>query len=261
MRRLRGRAIGFAAAARRADGNPKLTRAVRRIRSALPGDAHFGDPLSLGGVRSTDLAGRAVVELTGNRPGVLREIGLGGLQLFQSALERVGVGSAPHETTVLFTDLVGFSSWALRAGDDDALQLLRAVATAIEPPVLARRGRVVKRLGDGIMAVFPGPQLAVDAAVEARTRLAEVEVAGYRPQLRAGLHTGHPRALGGDYLGVDVNVAARVADRAGAGELLVSGELLGRLDRRDVTAKRKRFLTSLKGAPDDLTIYSVSADG
>jgi adenylate cyclase len=260
MRRLRGRAVGLAAAARRADGDPKLTRAVRRIRSALPGDAHFGDPLSLGGVRSTDLAGRAVVELTGNRPGVLREIGLGGLQLFQSALERVGVGSAPHETTLVFTDLVDFSRWALRAGDEEVLRVLREVAEAWEKPVADHRGTVVKRLGDGLMAAFADPDDALDAVLEAQTRLDAVAVDGWKPRMRAGLHVGRPRRLGGDYLGVAVNTAARLGDRAKADEILVSGELLARLDRRDVTAKRKRFLTSLKGAPDDLTIYSISAD-
>ncbi len=260
MQRLRGRAIAFAAAARRADGNPKLTRAVRRIRAALPGDEHFGDPLSLGGVRSTDLAGRAVVELTGDRPGVLREIGLGGLQLFQSVLERTGVGSAPHETTLVFTDLVDFSRWALKAGDDEVLRVLREVAEAWEKPVADHGGTVVKRLGDGLMAAFANPDDALDAVVSGRERLGAVTVDGWNPRMRAGLHIGRPRRVGGDYLGVAVNTAARLGDRAKADEILVSGELLAQLERRNVTAKRKRFLSSLKGAPDDLTIYSVTVD-
>ena len=55
---------------------------------------------------------------------------------------------------IVFTDLVGFSDWALEAGDDISLELLRAVAEAIEPPVARTGGEVVKRLGDGMMAVF-----------------------------------------------------------------------------------------------------------
>jgi len=45
----------------------------------------------------------------------------------------------------LFTDLVGFSEWALRAGDDAMLRLLRWVAQVVEPPLLEAGGQVVKR--------------------------------------------------------------------------------------------------------------------
>ncbi|MDD7937940.1 hypothetical protein PHK61_05850 [Actinomycetospora lutea] len=73
---------------RELDHSVGLRTAVQRVRRALPGDAHFGDPLSLGGARHAESAGRAVVGLTGDRPGVTREVGLGGLQLGQAVLER-----------------------------------------------------------------------------------------------------------------------------------------------------------------------------
>jgi len=57
------------------------------------------------------------------------------------------------DVAVLFTDLVSFSEWALQAGDELAVELLRQVGKAIEPPILTRRGQVVKWLGDGLMAV------------------------------------------------------------------------------------------------------------
>jgi len=75
--------------------------------------------------------------------------------------------------------------------------------------------------------------------------------------MRAGLHTGHPRRVGGDYLGVAVNTAARLGDRAKADEILVSGELLARLDPSTVRARRRRRGGKLKGAPDGLEIYAV----
>ena len=46
------------------------------------------------------------------------------------------------------------------ASGEQAPRLLREVASAIEPPVSDHRGKVVKRIGDGRMAVFPAPQLA-----------------------------------------------------------------------------------------------------
>jgi adenylate cyclase len=92
--------------------------------------------------------GRAVVGLTGDRPGVIRELGLGGLQVWQSVLERFGRGAGEHEVVLVFTDLVEFSRWGLRAGDDEVLRVLREVGDAWEPPMTERAGTVVERLGD-----------------------------------------------------------------------------------------------------------------
>lgn len=50
---------------------------------------------------------------------------------------------------LLFTDLVGFSSWALHAGDAAVLELLREVGTEVEAVIARHDGRIVKRLGDG----------------------------------------------------------------------------------------------------------------
>jgi len=105
------------------------------------------------------------------------------------------------------------------------------------------------------MAAFEDPAGAVAAALEARDSIAEVEVNGYRPQMRAGIHIGRPRQLGGDYLGTDVNIAARVADAASGGEVLVSDSVRERLDESSLKLKRRRF--KAKGAPSDLSVYTV----
>ena len=244
-----------------ADRSSGAVEALRRVRRALPGDPGFGDPLSASGRDGAATVARIADRLLDEQPRASREAGLGALQVWQSVLERTGRGRGDRELTVVFTDLVGFSAWALRAGDDDALALLRAVAAAIEPPVLSHRGRVVKRLGDGLMATFPSSQLAFDAVCEAGARLAGVEVAGYRPRLRAGLHTGRPRAIGSDYLGVDVNVAARLAEAAGADEVLVSATALAGLDATRVTTRRKKTFVfrSIKGVPADLAVYVATS--
>ena len=130
------------------------------------------------------------------------------------------------------------------------------MADAIEPPVSKHGGAVVKRLGDGMMAVFSDPAAAVDAVLEARERLDGVEVDGYRPRMRAGIHVGSPRRLGDDYLGVDVNVAARVAEHASGGEVLISGQALEALEDDSVSAKKK-LLFRAKGVPSDVTVYAL----
>jgi len=126
---------------------------------------------------------------------------------------------------------------------------------ALEGAVKDHDGKVVKRLGDGVMAIFTRPQDAVDAAHLAQSRLREVEVDGYRPAMRAGVHYGWPRKLGGDYLGVDVNVAARVADAAEGGQVLVSEPACEKLER-GTHGRRKRLRAP--GTPKDLWVYPVA---
>ncbi|MBV9869239.1 MAG: adenylate/guanylate cyclase domain-containing protein [Frankiaceae bacterium] len=248
--------------ARAIDNNERLFNFVRRLRTHLPGDKDFGDPLSTARFGHLAVANEQWTELTEARPGVVREIGRGALQVWQSVLEARGADHGDVQLTIVFTDLVNFSTWALQAGDDDTLQLLREVAVAIEPPVKQRGGQVVKRLGDGMMAVFTRPQNAFDAVVEANQNLSSIKVAGYRPRIRAGMHTGTPRKLGGDYLGVDVNIAARVAQKATGGEILASQTTVALLDQSTVAARRKRtfaFMKSVKGVPDELEVFALSA--
>jgi adenylate cyclase len=226
----------------------------------MPGDPGFGDPLSAAGSDGAAVVARIADRLFDEEPRVTHELAMGALQLWHSALQRAGRGQRSSELTLLFTDVVSFSAWALDAGDDAALVLLREVAKAQEPPVHARRGRVVKRMGDGLMAVFPSPQLAFDAVVDARQRLESIRVAGFRPVIRAGMHTGSPQVIGADYLGVDVNIAARLMQRAGPGETLASETVLSGLDAERVNARRKKafLFTRTKGVPNDLAVYAVS---
>ena len=185
-----------------------------------------------------------------------REIGLGALQVWQAWSEAQGRGRGDLEVAILFTDLVDFSSWALEVGDAATLELLRKVGTTSEAAICARGGRVVKRLGDGLMAVFDDTRSAVEAAHEARREVAGLELDGYRPKLRAGVHVGRPRKLGGDYLGVDVNVAARVAAAASGDQVLISGQGRQLLDPEAFQFKRLRGFRA-KGAPKELEVYAV----
>jgi adenylate cyclase len=236
---------------------PGAIAALRRVRRLLPGDPQFGDPLSTAGQDSAGTIARLADKMFDDDSMLTREVSLGALQVWQSMLDKVGKGAGDTEMAILFTDLVGFSSWAMTAGDDDALVLLRQVAAATEAPVVSARGRVVKRLGDGLMAVFPTAQSAFDAVCEAQQRLDQIEVAGYRPVIRAGIHAGRPRFIGGDYVGVDVNIAARLGERAGGGEVLVSDTAAAQLDNERVSLRRKKsfIFARPKGVPDDLTVF------
>ncbi|KWX65664.1 adenylate/guanylate cyclase domain-containing protein [Mycobacterium sp. NAZ190054] len=237
---------------------------LRRTRRALPGDPDFGDPLSVSGVGGPSAAARAADRIL-ERDAVTREVSLGALQVWQALTERVSGRPANAEMTLVFTDLVGFSAWSLEAGDDATLRLLRRVSQAVEPPLLEAGGHIVKRMGDGLMAVFTDPATAVRAAVAARRAVKALDLDGYTPRMRVGIHTGRPQRIGSDWLGVDVNLAARVMERATRGELVVSEATLERIPEDEfqtlgVSARKLRrpvFATRQDGVPADFTMYRL----
>ena len=247
--------------------SPGLIALVRRARRGLPGDPDFGDPLSTAGQGGPRAAARAAGRLLGERGGASREVSLGALQVWQALTEAVKRRPVNEEVTIVFTDLVNFSDWSLRAGDEKTLKLLRRVARAIEPPLLDAGGHIVKRMGDGTMAVFADPRVAVAAVLEAKRALRAVDIDGYTPRMRVGIHTGRPQRLAADWLGVDVNVAARVMERATRGGVMISGASLAHIEADDlvtlgVSAKRVHwtvFNSKPAGLPPDLAIYRLKS--
>jgi len=245
--------------------SPGVVAFFRRARRLLPGDPEFGDPLSTAGEGGPRAAARAADRLLGDRGAASREVSLGVLQVWQALTEGVSRRPANPEVTLVFTDLVGFSTWSLQAGDEAALALLRQVARAVEPPLLDAGGHIVKRMGDGIMAVFRDPTVALRAVLVAKAALKSVEVAGYTPRMRVGIHTGRPQRMAADWLGVDVNIAARVMERATKGGIMVSSSTLDLISQNElealgVVAKRARkpiFAPKTTGVPTDLGIYRI----
>ena len=204
--------------------------------------------------RPADLAVHELAALEGESRGILGEIGLMGRYAWQRIAESRGRGRGVRDVAVLFTDLVGFSESALASGDELAVKLIQDFSETVEPPVL-ERGEVVKRLGDGLMAVFQDAQSAVEAAFDAHERAATIEMTGSQAKLKTGIHLGRPRKIGRDYLGIDVNVAARLLEAAKPGEILVSERTLLALDAATVTASERRF--SAVGVPEDLHAHVV----
>jgi len=247
--------------AKKISSDPRLIGVARALRKALPGDSSFGDdPLSTAGEKGSQQLGRRLSEATAEKPSVLREAGLTALQVWDALGSGAGRIPVKADLTILFTDLVEFSNWSMKAGDAAAVELLRKVSQAIEPPVGENTGKVVKRLGDGMMAVFASSADALAAVTDAQDRLKEIEVAGYRPVLRAGMHVGRPERVGDDYFGVDVNIAARVAEAASGGEVLATDKALEDLESDSVKAKRKRMFRA-KGVPTEIKVYSVRPVG
>ncbi len=129
----------------------------------------------------------------------------------------------------LFTDLVGFTEFNDVVGDARAVEVLDAqVAYAGDAIERHADARVVKELGDGLMLWFAEGGAAITAALELMESIETARRAGSFPlAIRMGIHHGEAVARGNDVVGQTVNIAARISDLAGPGELLVSDDALG----------------------------------
>lgn len=121
---------------------------------------------------------------------------------------------------VLFTDIVDSTKASLAAGDEAWRHQLEQHDRITSRVVTQHRGTLVKHTGDGLLATFPSPTAAMDAASTMRSDLAAVGI-----EIRAGLHAGEIEHRGDDVSGAVVNLTARVEAAADAGEVYVTKAL------------------------------------
>jgi class 3 adenylate cyclase len=120
--------------------------------------------------------------------------------------------------TILFTDIVESTKKTAKLGDSGWKGLLAKHNDIVRRELSRFRGHEVKTTGDGFVATFDGPGRAIHCA---KAIVESLKVVGI--SVRAGVHTGECELLGDDIAGLAVNIAARVADLAKGGEVLVSG--------------------------------------
>jgi class 3 adenylate cyclase/tetratricopeptide (TPR) repeat protein len=162
----------------------------------------------------------------------------------------------------LFTDIEGSSAqWdSASAGMQTRLSLHNSV---LSESIASNSGYVVKTMGDGYMAVFERPEAAIRAAIEAQRRLLDVDWQGEALKVRMGIHTANVDLMDGDYLGPDVNRAARIEAAGHGGQILISAAtkelaavaLSSEIRAQDLGRHELRGL----GRPEQ--IYQIVADG
>jgi adenylate cyclase len=137
----------------------------------------------------------------------------------EAALEDTGMLGRPGRVPAMcFLDLVGYTRLTEERGDAAAAALAETLAVLVGRSAREHGGVPVKWLGDGVMVWFREPAGAVLAALG---MVAQLPQAGL-PPAHVGVAAGPVVVQGGDYFGRTVNLAARIAARAGAGEVLVS---------------------------------------
>jgi adenylate cyclase len=150
-------------------------------------------------------------------------------------IEKTLVGAGLHQPTahvpaICFLDITGYTHLTEESGDAAAADLASRLARLVHRLSTEHGGRTVKSLGDGVMFYFPDPGQGVVAALD---MVAGVVAAGL-PPAHVGLHAGPVLFQEGDYFGRTVNVAARIADYARQGEVLVSNEVVERCESAPV---------------------------
>jgi class 3 adenylate cyclase len=136
-------------------------------------------------------------------------------------------------TAILFTDLVGSTAMYERIGDAAAYGLVRRHFLVMEAAIDEHGGRIIKTIGDAVMASFPRAEDAVRAAWQSIPLVRDLAAADGSPAglgLKVGVHVGHCLAVEAnqmsDYFGRTVNIAARVQSIAGGDELVLSDEAI-----------------------------------
>lgn len=163
--------------------------------------------------------------------------------------------------TVVFADLVGSTGIFERLGDETAGRFVTQLTTALSKTFEQYNGRVVKLLGDGLFVVFPVEGDAIDACLAIQMRLQEKPVYPGGTlgavQMQMGVETGEVVEIAGDCYGDAVNSAARLADLAGAAQILTTQRVADAL----VPAQREQLRSLgpmyLRGKSDATEVYRV----
>lgn len=163
--------------------------------------------------------------------------------------------------TVVFADLVGSTGIFERLGDETAGRFVTQLTTALGRTFEQHSGRVVKLLGDGLFVVFPAESDALAACIAIQNRLQDKPVypGGSAPavQMQMGMEAGEVVEIDGDCYGDAVNSAARLADLAGADQILTTQRVRDALQPAQQAQLRSLGPLYLRGKSEVTDVYRV----
>ncbi len=163
----------------------------------------------------------------------------------EAALDRV-------LATVLFTDIVDSTAQGAAMGDRRWREVLAEHDRIVRGLIARYRGREVKTMGDGFLAIFDGPARAIRCATAAAQAVPSLGL-----EIRAGLHTGEVEMLEGDVGGIAVAIGARVGAIADSSEVLVSSTVKDLVAGSGLSFE-DRGEHELKGVPGAWRLYAVT---
>jgi adenylate cyclase len=158
----------------------------------------------------------------------------------------------------MFADVSGSTSLYEKLGDQRALAAIESVLAELRKSTALHDGRVIKTIGDEVMAVFPSVDAAMQAACDMQQRVTAIpQQDGVRLAIRIGFHFGPAIEEGGDFFGDAVNTAARMAGLAKSGQIITSGPTVDALSLLLQASTREIDAMQVKGKQDEIRIFEV----
>jgi adenylate cyclase len=185
-------------------------------------------------------------------PAVLEHMLLERIDSGQDLIARIVEGDV--RLAVAFVDLVGSTAWTVATDPHRHAAALARFEQAAWETAVANRGLLVKLIGDEAMVVADDAEAACGIATGL---CAHAAADPDLPDARGGVAWGDVVARGGDYFGSVVNLAARLPGQADPGAVVVTSEVVDRLDP-DRWSIGARATAELKGVPAPVHLFTVS---
>lgn len=162
------------------------------------------------------------------------------------------------ECAVLFADVSGSTALYEVLGDERAFALIADCLALMSDCTTEARGRVVKTIGDAVMAVFDSPEDAAAAAAEMQQRIDRLAPEqGVRLGLRIGFHHGPVVERDHDVFGDTVNLASRLCDLASRGQIITDVDSARRLPAVLMPSLRRLFSIPVKGKEQEVELVEI----
>jgi class 3 adenylate cyclase len=164
----------------------------------------------------------------------------------------------PQDRCVLFADVAGSTRLYEKLGDTEAKHTIERCLKRVSMAVESFGGRVIKTIGDAVMAVFTDTESCLQAACQMQQRVAELPRVGAMPlAIRVGFHSGPVLEENGDVFGDAVNLAARLVELARVDQIITSGTSVDRLSALTRQATRELNPVTVKGKAEPVRVCEV----
>jgi len=164
------------------------------------------------------------------------------------------------EVAVLFADVVGSTRLYEVLGDLKARDMVVACVDLMRAATERNRGKVIKTIGDEILAIFPTANDAVNAAGEMQQDIGarpELSVQGQHVAIRIGCHFGPVVLENKDIFGASVHTANRMTSQAKAGQIILTSAMVERLSPEWRAATRQIDVTSVRGRTEEMELFEA----
>ena len=159
---------------------------------------------------------------------------------------------------VLFADISGSAKLYENLGDSEALATIERCLAIIKQVCVDSGGRVVKTIGDEVMAVFPGADDAARAATDMQLRISAQRTSSGAPlAIHVGFHFGPVLEEGADVFGDTVTVAARLSNLARGGQVFTSSQTVAELPPALRARTRDHHAQTVKGKQQDIGLFEL----